>query len=308
VDNVSWSILLDDIETACRQLRIGRAVELPVVTAGYGVWCEHQLDLARSGAIDGDLAFWLAQTPVSPPLLLPDLSPRGANLEALAQSVAATLTKDETDHLLHGVTVGLDARVIEVLLAALVLTAREINGAGGVHLALEGHGREGPGDGLDVSRSVGWFTALFPVRLETPLSADGLETLGVVKQVLRSLPANGTTYGLLRHLLAGTAASEQLAGIPWPVLLFNYLGRAGAGIDPGACLRLATPGIISSRGAGNMRTHAHIVTAVVADSKLLIQWEYPGTLYRRATIETFVRCYVRQLRSLLELAPRQPRP
>ena len=99
-------------------------------------------------------------------------------------------------------------------------------------LDLEGHGREEIFADVDLSRTVGWFTSQFPVRLDVGAldleeALAGGPALGValkrIKEQLRALPANGLGYGLLRYLNAQTGA--QLAGEAAPQLGFNYLGR-----------------------------------------------------------------------------------
>src|SRR5215813_6957071 len=93
---------------------------------------------------------------------------------------------------------------------------------------LEGHGREELFEDVDLTHTVGWFTSLFPVRLEAAgIDLDdalaGGASLGralkLVKEQLRAVPANGVGYGLLRYLNAQTGA--ELTGLARPEIGFN---------------------------------------------------------------------------------------
>ena len=105
----------------------------------------------------------------------------------------------------------------------------------------KGHGREeGWSPNVDLTRTVGWFTSLYPVRLDPGLldleeALSGGPALGralkTIKEQLRAVPGKGLGYGLLRYLNDETAA--ELAGAAAPQLGFNYLGRFAAGSDGG---------------------------------------------------------------------------
>src|SRR5262249_17960841 len=133
----------------------------------------------------------------------------------------------------------------EVLLTGLVLAVtrwcreRCRGSAAGVLVDLEGHGREGGFPDIELSRTVGWFTSLFPLRLgaaavELDEALTGGPAWGValkrIKEQLRTVPDHGIGYGLLRHLNAHTGA--ELARFDAPQLCFNYLGRFDPGSEP----------------------------------------------------------------------------
>jgi hypothetical protein len=99
---------------------------------------------------------------------------------------------------------------------------------------LEGHGREELFEGVDLSRTVGWFTSAFPVLLEVPAGGGAGELLRSVKDQLRAVPARGIGFGILRRLSPDAAVRERLAAIPAPQVNFNYLGQFGGrrgGVD-----------------------------------------------------------------------------
>ena len=101
---------------------------------------------------------------------------------------------------------------------------------------LEGHGREALFDDVDLSRTVGWFTTIFPVALDVsgctePITSDA--ALRLVKQRLRAIPRHGIGYGLLRYI-SGGGTGELLQALPQPQVSFNYLGQFEYSADPTA--------------------------------------------------------------------------
>jgi hypothetical protein len=101
-----------------------------------------------------------------------------------------------------------------------------------VLLALEGHGRESiqPDQSPDVSRTVGWFTSVYPFLLEVAGDdPDGPDDPGEqikrVKESLRAIPRKGMGYGVLRYLTPASGLSAR------PAVSFNYLGQFGGGTE-----------------------------------------------------------------------------
>ncbi|HEX2189474.1 MAG TPA: amino acid adenylation domain-containing protein, partial [Longimicrobiaceae bacterium] len=164
VDGVSWRVLLEDLETAYRQLSRGAPVALPPKTTPWHAWAERLAEHARGEAVRAEAAFW-RDTVAAPSAPLPtDLA--GANVEGSARTVTVSLGAEETRALLREVPRAQRARVDEALLAALAQAVGEWTGEGGLLLDLEAHGREPLWEDVDLSRTVGWFTSIHPVRLE----------------------------------------------------------------------------------------------------------------------------------------------
>ncbi|MFC4062245.1 condensation domain-containing protein, partial [Planomonospora corallina] len=156
---------------------------------------------------------------------------------ATVRTLRLTLPPERTEPLLTTVPAAFHGRSLDVLLTGLTLAVahwrRKHGGRGtSVLLDLEGHGREEIDGGYDLSRTVGWFTTMYPVRLDagaTSWTDERTVTQAIkrVKEQLRAVPGNGLGYGLLRHLDPETAA--ELADLPRPQIVFNHLGRVTAG-------------------------------------------------------------------------------
>ena len=218
VDGVSWTVLLGDL------VREGGA-RLP--TTSFAAWARGLAAAAESEELAAEAPLWL-ERPARVPSL-PRERPDGpdADLVASQATLSTELGEAETRAFLQEAPRALHARADEILLAALAVAVRRWVGEGPVLVDLERHGREEElVPGADLSRTVGWLTAVVPVWLDG--GGEPATALAEAKERLRALPRNGIGHGLLRWL-AG-AAGERLAALPAAELSFNYLGQVDAAL------------------------------------------------------------------------------
>ncbi|GAA1302390.1 non-ribosomal peptide synthase/polyketide synthase [Saccharothrix xinjiangensis] len=231
VDGVSWGILLGDLARAAERVRAGRPVGLDPATTSLRRWARLLDDDARGPVRAAELPWW-QRVVRSPDPLLGTRAPDARDTYATAGTIQLTLPAEITSPLLTAVPAAYRAGVDEVLLTAFAAAVRGWRRARGVVstevlVDVEGHGRHDEAyPGVDLSRTVGWFTTVHPVALRldaAPGAADGDAgmLLKQVKEQLRAVPGRGLGYGLLRHL----DPEEGLAGAATPQLGFNYLGR-----------------------------------------------------------------------------------
>jgi amino acid adenylation domain-containing protein/non-ribosomal peptide synthase protein (TIGR01720 family) len=298
VDGVSWRVLLEELQSACRQLEAGRPPRLPARTASFRSWAERLARHARSPAVRDELAFWLhlAERPATP---LPVDFPQGANLYGLTADFTVSLPADATQALLREVPAAYGTRVDEVLLAALVLAFAPWTGSERLLLRLEGHGREELFPELDTSRTVGWFTSLVPVVLEVPAGAEAGAALKAVKEQLRGLPRRGIGFGLLRYASGDPELERRLAALPAPEVSFTYLGQLDQVLPERSLMALAVEPCSGAEGAGLRRPHLIEVDTRVAEERLQATWRYSRGLYRSETIEALAQQYLIGLSRLI---------
>ncbi|MFE9536540.1 amino acid adenylation domain-containing protein [Streptomyces sp. NPDC006691] len=235
IDGVSWRVLMDDLATAWRQASAGEAVELPPVGTSFRRWTQ----LLESTDFAADRAHYERPLP-GPDAPLGRRALSGADTVARERQRTFTVGPELTAALLGEVPARFHAGVNDVLLTALAVTLARLRRDRGqdqtfAHIELEGHGREArhvagaAGVEPDLSRTVGWFTTLFPVTVDPGTADDFTDphylagALKAVKEDLARVPSNGVSYGALRHL-AGASFTA-----PAPQVLFNYLGRFEAG-------------------------------------------------------------------------------
>jgi non-ribosomal peptide synthase protein (TIGR01720 family) len=165
-------------------------------------------------------------------------------------------------------------------------------------LDLEGHGREELFAEVDLSRTVGWFTTLFPVRLELKTDAPG-EALKAVKEQLRGLPQGGIGYGVLRYLHPDPEVRAALKALPSPELSFNYLGQLDAMLSADGLLGPAGEGSGPAHSARGQRPHLLDINGFVAGGELQFDWAFSTAVHRRATMEAVAQGFIAALSDLI---------
>jgi amino acid adenylation domain-containing protein/non-ribosomal peptide synthase protein (TIGR01720 family) len=297
VDGISWRVLVGDLQTALRQILEGKSVDLGPRTTSFKRWSEQLLQWGRSGALEEELGFWLEQDLGSAPPLPIDYS-LGPNLIASAETIRVSLEAEETRALLQDSGRAYGTQAQELLLAALARTLATATRV--VSFDLEGHGREEIFEGIDVSRTVGWFTTLFPVGLAFPNESGSGALLKAVKETLRAVPRRGVGYGLLRYLHPKEAVRARLARASKGEVLFNYLGQFDSiTAAEGSLVAFAREPIGAPRTGRGLRSHILDINAHVADGRLELAFSYSPNLHRRETIQTLACRYVENLRAIL---------
>ncbi len=298
VDGVSWRILLEDLETAYAQLARGEAVRLPAKTTSWRAWAERLAEHARSAPVAEEAAYWTAQAAkvVEP---LPVDHAEGENTVAEARVAAVRLSAEDTEALLREVPRAYRTQVDDVLLCGLTRALSRWTATRRIRVELEGHGRaEERVEGADLSRTVGWFTSVYPVVLELPGSGDAGASLKAVKEQLRAVPGKGTGYGLLRWL-SGSEAGAELARAPEAEVVFNYLGQFDPTVSAGAFFAFAPESAGASLDPRTPRSHLLAVSGAVREGCLELQVGYSGAVHRRATVERLAEGYAAELRELV---------
>lgn len=216
VDGVSWRILLEDLTMAYRQLADHQPVRLPPKTAPFAWWSDNIREYVNSSAGDKQRRYWetVLQLPVSAlPVDHPDKPNRMAD-SAVAQF---RLDKGQTTRLTEQSHRAYNTEMNDVLLCALSRALHQVFAGKHYQITLEGHGRE-PLFEMDISRTVGWFTSVFPVVLD--YAAEPGEHLQATKESLRRIPHKGMDY-LLVHYLSDQAFTQAARDD----ISFNYLGQ-----------------------------------------------------------------------------------
>jgi amino acid adenylation domain-containing protein/non-ribosomal peptide synthase protein (TIGR01720 family) len=294
VDGVSWRIISDDLDTAYRQAVRGEPVDLGPRTTAFRDWAHRLAAHATSGDLDAEVDHWAAATVPAP---LPS-DPDGPHPTEPA-SVHIGLDRYSTDALLRGAPAAYRTRINDVLLAALATAVAGWTGDRRVGIDLEGHGREDVLDGVDLSRTVGWFTTMFPVALDVPAGGGWAKTVKAVRKQLRAVPGNGFGYGVLRYL--GAPEVRRRLDTPGADLVFNYLGQWDTrdGGDGGPGLYHAAHGSFGQdHDPGHRRTHLLEVTGAVQDGRLEFGISYPPDRIEPATMDTLAAAFEAALRGI----------
>ncbi|HGN3003834.1 TPA: non-ribosomal peptide synthase/polyketide synthase [Pseudomonas aeruginosa] len=297
VDGVSWRILFEDLQTAYRQLLAGQAVELPAKTSAFRDWAERLQAFAGDGGLDGELAYWQGQLQGASSDL-PCLDPLGDQSNRHARSVSCGLDAEATRQLLQEAPAAYRTQVNDLLLTALARVVCRWTGQVDALIQLEGHGREELFAEIDLTRTVGWFTSLFPLRL-TPAEGIAASIKGI-KEQLRAVPNKGIGFGALRYL--GSAASQAaLAGLPMPRITFNYLGQfdGSFAMDEGALFVPAGERAGDDQSPDAPLANWLALNGRIYGGELRIDWSFSGERFETTSIQRLADAYRDELLALI---------
>lgn len=292
VDSVSMQILLEDLETLVVQLSAGEVVRLLPKTTSWQSWSRRLARYASTTPAQSERDYWsrVAATPAGE--LPRDIQSEAAdNTVATARTMTASLDPAATDRLQRVVPDALNCSVEEVLLTALSRTLSTWSGDPRQVIALERHDRETLFQDVDLTRTVGWFSRTHPVALTCEPGGSPESALAAVQEALRSVPAGGIGWQLLRH------DADPVPDAP-AELAFAYTGRRTEPASGAFTIAAETVGHDESPRA--RRPYAIEVQAGIRGDELGVSWRYSERLHDRATIERLAVRYLDEVRALID--------
>ncbi len=297
VDALSLGFLEEDLRTGLNATNRDKPINFPPRTTSVADWNRRLATSAADLLSSADLDFW-GQAIGGAVSSVPRDMAGGINDEASATAIISDLDEDVTNKLLHEVPNAYRVKVAEVLLAALAITLNQWAGAKTVTVDIEGHGREPVLDGLDNSRTIGWFTSVYPVNLTCPKSDNPDDVLVNTKEALRGLPLKGMSYGIARELLDGTA-TEQFRRVESASVCFNFLGQTAKYTDNETLLVLEGEHCGECRNPNSKRAYLIEINAVVVGARLKVEWRYSRHLHRPETISRLAADYANAIEQLV---------
>ncbi|MDD0999147.1 amino acid adenylation domain-containing protein [Pseudomonas sp. TNT2022 ID1044] len=289
VDGVSWRVLLEDLQAAYQ------GEELPPKTSAFQVWADKLDAYARSDAAS-ELNGWLAQLAGASDSL-PAANPQASQAGHLRQGVSIGLDREQTRQLLQQAPAIYRTQVNDLLLTALARTLSRWTGHPSALIQLEGHGREELFDDIDLTRTVGWFSSLFPVRL-TPTAGLGA-SIKAIKQQLRDIPGKGLGYGLLRYM--GDAQTQAaLAALPQARVTFNYLGQFDQSFAEDALFTPAKESSGAAQSADAPLPNWLSVDGQVYGGELKLDWTFSRECFELREIEALAIDFRAELLALID--------
>jgi non-ribosomal peptide synthase protein (TIGR01720 family) len=292
IDGVSWQPLLSDWETAYHQINDGQAVQFPPKTTSFREWAEKMNTYAQSPALNDELEYWRSDS-VSPPF--PPEAENGGGKDSV-NTISQVLSVASTTLLLNGVHAAYNTNVVDLLLTAWANAYNDFAGSDTASVMMEGHGRESEiVNDVDLSRTIGWFTAHYPVHITLIGSFDPGAQIKKVKELLRNIPNNGIGYGLLRYL----STESSLVSQPEPAVLFNYLGQFDRALPASDLFTLAQP-LRGSYSPYDPRTHALEVNAYIRNSQLHLDVVYNTSQFNTEAVQTLTDNFSNHLDTLIQ--------
>ncbi|HOY65269.1 MAG TPA: condensation domain-containing protein [Candidatus Ozemobacteraceae bacterium] len=285
VDAVSWPILLEDIESAYKQAVRNTEIRLPKKSDSIRRWGEalaaHREQAAAETAYWRDIA--AAPAAFSPDHDAPDLFADEIRIERL-------LEPDLTTMLLEKANLAFRTNPADILLTALGRALLRTEGIRDSVITLESHGRAEIDAEIDITRTVGWFTAVHPFRLALACDEPAGQVTGV-KEALRRVPLLGIGYDLLRE----SGAVPDVT----PAIGFNYLGSFTAA--KGGLFRLATGKAGTEVDPRLSRPTPVDVSAMATDGRMRLSIAHGRRRYAADRIERLMNAWEEETVALVRL-------
>ncbi|MCD6571341.1 MAG: amino acid adenylation domain-containing protein [Deltaproteobacteria bacterium] len=279
VDGVSWRILLQDLMTATGQALGPGAIVLPDKTTSFRDWAMLLEEYAKRDDVIEEASYW--RDVLSDSMLdIPIDHDSGVNDIASSDVVSVELSEEGTSSLLRDAHRAYNTEVNDLLLSAFMRTLQTWTGRDDVVFDLEGHGREDIIDGVNISRTVGWFTTIFPVPLSVDRNVDIGTHIKYVKERLHTIPHKGFNFSVLKYMCKADPTNYTGAGIS-----FNYLGQVPS-LGSGGSFSLVNMDLPSMIDRHNKRPNLIDVVCIVVGSHLRINFIYSKNKHLRGTIES----------------------
>ena len=197
----------------------------------------------------------------------------GEHSYATARRESRWLSEEQTKELLQEVPGVYHTQINDVLLFVMWEANRRWKGERSLIVELEGHGREELFEEVDVSRTVGWFTSMYPVKLEAESEEMG-EALKEIKELMRAIPKRGIGYGVLRYVSRDEEVETRMRGVGKGEVRFNYLGQLDQVLKAEGVLKAARESSGASQAAENRMSWGLDVSGMVAGGRLRMEWVY----------------------------------
>jgi len=301
IDGISWRILISDLEVLLKQLSKNIVLTLEHQTSSFGDWTFQLKEYAKSQEVQNELPFWQTQ-------LSGDIQPVPFDLEynqskntyESISNFELSLNEELTKSLLKEVPRAYRTQINDILLSALTLALGKWTSQQDFLIISEGHGREELFPHIDVSRTVGWFTSAFPVRLlYLPFEEIG-DTLQRIKSGNQAIPQHGLGYAVLRYLSIDSKIRESLTYQPLNSISFNYLGQLDSSGLGEFILREATGDTGMDIGSSSSRQASLDINTRISNKKFHLQISYSVNLHLSKNIERFANLYKSELIRIIE--------
>ncbi|TCK55875.1 non-ribosomal peptide synthase protein (TIGR01720 family)/amino acid adenylation domain-containing protein [Flavobacterium sp. 90] len=295
VDGVSWRILLEDLFTVYNQVKAGITLKLPLKSDSFQKWATLQKECALKEKITSELPYWEEICTTEIPALKTDYSL--AEKKQLDKREYFTLDREVTDLLKTKINDKYNTEINDVLLTGLAMSIKKAFGIEKSMIKMEGHGREDIIDDIDISRTVGWFTSIYPMVLDIANTNGNAEALIQVKENLRKIPNKGIGFGMLKYLNeAGSNLSFS------PTILFNYLGEFGLETNQKeeSIFQYTSEAIGENISAKNTEEVLLDVSGSITSEILTISVGYSDAVYSEETIAAFSQVFKTCLTELVQ--------
>jgi amino acid adenylation domain-containing protein/non-ribosomal peptide synthase protein (TIGR01720 family) len=289
IDGVSWRILFEDIETLYRQYMKGEPLELPAKTDSFKIWAEKLVQYADSKLLLKEKAYWQGLELKEIQELKKEFEAEGHFIKD-GDTLSFELDESETEALLKKANSAFGTEINDILLISLGMALKKIFKHDRFLIALEGHGRESILEGINVNRTVGWFTSVYPVLLETSYESNLSRQIKEIKESLRRVPNKGIGCGLLKYMTAMEHKAEMNFKLK-PQISFNYLGQFDSELRKMSAFEIAKESYGNVISPESQREYEFDVSGMIVNKRLSISIGYDRKHYQAETVRALLNDY-----------------
>ncbi len=290
IDGVSWRILIEDFYTVLNQKVNELDISLPRKSHSIKRWAEALND--QGGTIFGnELEYW--KSCVNSKFDFPQDYDLGEDFIKYSKTVASELSAEETKNLVTKAGFSYNTEAKDLLILALLKTINEISHESKIVLELEGHGREEVFEDVDLNRTVGWFTSIYPVCINLEEADLSLQIISV-KEQLRKIPYNGVGFGVLKYLCKKIDDSKR------KYIRFNFLGDFSDEIFHNNLFSFAQADTGLEISKENCLSSLMEINALIIDNILKITLTYSSRKFQEQSITEFMNKYVKHIRNIVK--------
>lgn len=299
IDGFSWRVILEDLQSALWQAGHDQKIQLQRKTTSYKRWVMDLKEKFHEGYWEHDMDYWLADSSRDG-VLFPTDKETDSNTAGSSAMMTVTLEREDTSALLREVHLAYNTRIMDILLAAFLEACYRWRGTPSVRVLLEGHGRDAVAEGIDISRTVGWFTSMYPLLMERAETGGLGGTLKSVKEQLRRVQGKGISYLMYSYWKPDTGKDIQLQHASPAEVIFNYLGQLDqifgekASFQPAMEYMGAAVSPLSKRPA-KLGVNCHVI-----EGRLQIHFDYSLNLYYEDSIGQLAGLFKEVLLEIIE--------
>lgn len=299
IDGVSWRILFEDFASLYEQIQTKSIIKLPLKTTSFKSWMENQAKYANSEVLQKELKYWQEIENTQVQSISLDVL-KGENLCGIKQTISFEVARDSIQSFVENGAKHLNTDINSLLISCLGVAIQKTFGINKTAIYLEGHGREELEDKSDISRTVGWFTSIFPFIVDIEENTKPLAHLIAVKDSLKRIPNKGIGYGLISYL-KDEDFDQQIS----PQIMFNFLGEFDSGIKLGEAQNNVFEFSNEEYGADtslNQERFTEIdINGMLMETGLNMSITYSSEQYKETTIKAFQANYKEAILQLTEI-------
>ena len=294
VDGVSWRILLEDLGLILDAFAEGRQAELGLKSSSYREWFNALRNYGESHGLLSQKEYWNKIVTSYSPFSWDEEFDGKLKVKDTAHK-KVQLGPEQTSRLLKEVPRIYHTEINDILLAGLSRTLCEWSKRDQVIIGLEGHGREDIDEGVDISRTLGWFTNLYPVKLDGNTKTPEGDLIKIVKEQLRQVKDKGMGYGVLKYI----NKEESLQDVePWDIV-FNYLGQLDSAVRESKWIKEA--GEFAGKGISeDLEVNEKLsLNCFIQNGELVFNWRYSTLHLHEETVKELASNYIANIELLI---------